>query len=209
MKITIPPQLGSHHSFIRSYMIEPSICDSIVSEFERLDSTTNLTYPGAVAMNKEGSNNFGINKNIKDSLDLQLEYINEDIQNQYVNSLSNCLQDYLKVYEFANNVAPFCLKEQNNNIQKYLPGGGFKAWHMENSGGTVKEAARHLVYMTYLNDLEGGGTEFYYQDIKTEAKKGLTLIWPAGWTHTHRGVISEKETKYIVTGWFYFDEIFG
>ena len=43
--------------------------------------------------------------------------------------------------------------------------------------------------------------EFYYQKIKCPAKNGLTLIWPADWTHTHRGVISKKEEKYIATGW--------
>ena len=56
--------------------------------------------------------------------------------------------------------------------------------------------------MTYLNDVKNGGTEFMYQKLKAPAKKGLTLIWPTDWTHTHRGVISKKQEKYIVTGWF-------
>ena len=43
--------------------------------------------------------------------------------------------------------------------------------------------------------------------IKVKPEKGLTLIWPADWTFTHRGVPSSTETKYIVTGWFnYFGE---
>ena len=36
---------------------------------------------------------------------------------------------------------------------------------------------------------------------KYKPKKGLTLIWPAIWTHTHKGVVSKKHTKYIITGW--------
>ena len=57
--------------------------------------------------------------------------------------------------------------------------------------------------MTFLNDLtDEGGTEFLYQDLKVEPKKGLTLIWPSYWTHTHRGVISKTQEKYIVTGWY-------
>ena len=56
--------------------------------------------------------------------------------------------------------------------------------------------------MTYLNDVEDGGTEFYYQKLKTKAKKGLTLIWPTDFTHTHRGIVSKTKEKYIVTGWF-------
>ena len=60
--------------------------------------------------------------------------------------------------------------------------------------------------MTYLNDVEDGGTEFKYQNLTTPAKKGLTLIWPVYWTHTHRGQISNTKTKYITTGWFDFYE---
>ena len=47
-----------------------------------------------------------------------------------------------------------------------------------------------------------GGTEFKYQKLKTDAKCGLTLIWPTDFTHMHRGVISKNETKYIITGWY-------
>ena len=52
------------------------------------------------------------------------------------------------------------------------------------------------------NDIpDGGGTEFkFYPDFKVNAKKGLSLMWPTDFTHTHRGVVSEYE-KYIVTGW--------
>ena len=61
--------------------------------------------------------------------------------------------------------------------------------------------------MTYLNDGEDGGTEFLYQKIASPAKKGLTLIWPANWTHTHRGIISSTNEKIIITGWFSLDNL--
>ena len=63
---------------------------------------------------------------------------------------------------------------------------------------------RHLVFMTYLNTVDDGGTHFYYQKLKTKAKKGLTLIWSSAWTHTHRGIISKTKEKYILTGWYNF-----
>ena len=55
--------------------------------------------------------------------------------------------------------------------------------------------------MTYLNNVDNGGTEFLFQKLKIPAKKGLTLIWPSDFTHTHRGVVSKTQEKYIVTGW--------
>jgi hypothetical protein len=57
--------------------------------------------------------------------------------------------------------------------------------------------------MTYLNNIKKGGeTEFFYQNLKVKPEKGLTLIWPADWTFTHRGIPSPKEIKYITTGWY-------
>ena len=64
--------------------------------------------------------------------------------------------------------------------------------------------------MTYLNTIDdGGGTEFILQNLVASAKQGLTLIWPAGWTHYHRGIVSNTQIKYIITGWlcFYPDNI--
>ena len=58
--------------------------------------------------------------------------------------------------------------------------------------------------MTYLNTAKNAGTEFKYYNLKTQAKKGLTLIWPTDFTHTHKGVISKKDEKHIVTGWLTF-----
>jgi hypothetical protein len=57
--------------------------------------------------------------------------------------------------------------------------------------------------MTYLNTVtDGGETEFFWQKIKVKPEKGLTLIWPSDFTHTHRGIPSPSQKKYIVTGWF-------
>ena len=56
--------------------------------------------------------------------------------------------------------------------------------------------------MTYLNTVtDKGGTEFYHQEMTTDAIEGNTVIWSSDWTHTHRGIVTQ-ETKYIVTGWY-------
>lgn len=89
-------------------------------------------------------------------------------------------------------------------IQKYQPKEGFFAWHCEQSLVTPMTCDRALVFMTYLNDVPNGGTRFLNQNIITPAVKGLTLIWPTDWTHTHCGQISEDHIKYIATGWFFY-----
>ena len=58
---------------------------------------------------------------------------------------------------------------ENMNIQHYKPGGGFKKWHFENTG--PKSMSRKLVFMTYLNDVDDGGTtDFDYYNIKVFRK---------------------------------------
>ena len=117
--------------------------------------------------------------------------------------LQETLNDYIKKYKWADFVNTYQVIEKLS-IQHYKPGEGFYKWHTENTGYSYN-LNRHLVFMTYLNDVENAGTEFYYfPDLNIQAKKGLTLIWPAGWTHTHRGVISDIDEKHIITGWFNF-----
>ena len=48
---------------------------------------------------------------------------------------------------------------------------------------------------------EGGETEFLYQSMRVKPKQGTLLIWPAAFTHTHRGNPPLSNEKYIVTGW--------
>ena len=91
------------------------------------------------------------------------------------------------------------------NLQKYPVGGGFKIWHYENDFKSINYD-RCLVFMTYLNDVEDGGTSFKYQNVDMPAQKGLTVMWPAYWTHVHKGIISNTKEKYIATGWLNYVE---
>jgi hypothetical protein len=57
--------------------------------------------------------------------------------------------------------------------------------------------------MMYLNDdFDGGETEFLYQSLRVKPVKGMVLIWPAGFTHVHRGNPPLNKDKYIGTGWY-------
>ena len=61
--------------------------------------------------------------------------------------------------------------------------------------------------MTYLNDVpEGGETEFPMYGLKIKPETGKTLIWPAEWTHAHKGAIVVKGNKYIITGWMHYPD---
>jgi hypothetical protein len=85
-------------------------------------------------------------------------------------------------------------------IQKTLIGGGYHIWHYEASDRA--NCQRLLTWMVYLNDVqEGGETEFLYQHVRVKPKQGTLVIWPASFTHTHRGNPPISNEKYIITGW--------
>jgi hypothetical protein len=88
-------------------------------------------------------------------------------------------------------------------VQKTVPGGGYHVWHSESEN---KFSANIVVAFTlYLNDIaEGGETEYLYQGLRIKPEQGTLVLWPAGFTHPHRGNPPLKETKYIITGWVEF-----
>ena len=185
-----------YSSFIAGWFISEKICDDIINYFKKNKKNA---INGVYSIYGD-DNKININKNIKDSLDLQIENNNFNYPfNEYRENLQNCLNEYLKMYPDANDCDKFNVNE-NYNIQYYPQKGGFKKWHYES--GDKHSCKRNLVFMTYLNNVENAGTEFKYQKIKTECKKGLTIIWPSAFTHTHRGIINKKNEKYIITGWF-------
>lgn len=88
-------------------------------------------------------------------------------------------------------------------VQKTTPRQGYHVWHCEaDSRGTC---TRLLAWILYLNDVEEGGeTEFLYQAIRIKPKQGTLILWPASFTHTHRGNPPLSNDKYIATGWIEF-----
>ena len=64
---------------------------------------------------------------------------------------------------------------------------------------------RMVTVLAYLNDVEDGGeTYFDHFNLKIKPTIGKTLIWPAEWTHAHRGELLKKGQKFIITGWMQF-----
>jgi hypothetical protein len=192
-------KINNKDLFIKGFFIDKNICNDLIKYFE---SNKKIHKKGMV----EGYNKSYKSSDIKISTDLSipLEHMDKPIIKKYFDSLSNCLEEYKKIF-------PYCSANQSNwkiiesaNIQKYNLEEGFFKWHHERNGHNELNNKRHLVFMTYLNCLKNGGTEFFHQKLKLKAEQGLTVIWPADWTYTHRGIISLTEKKYIATGWYSF-----
>jgi hypothetical protein len=108
---------------------------------------------------------------------------------------------YLKEYDILEDCGKHIITV--NKIQKSVPGQGYHVWHFEAS--QLASSSRLLTYIVYLNDVEEGGeTEFLYQHKRIPPKQGTIVIFPASFTHTHRGNTVLKGNKYIMTGWVEF-----
>ena len=130
---------------------------------------------------------------------------------EMLNSCPYLMDDFLTIfwdkvypeYEERNNI----LKSHVNHsiqcmkIQRTEPSGGFHNWHSE-TNGDWRALRRMMVYTLYLNDVEEGGeTEFLQQSVRVKPKTGRIVLWPAYFTHPHRGNPPLSGTKYIATGW--------
>ena len=64
---------------------------------------------------------------------------------------------------------------------------------------------RVLTWTAYMNDdFDAGETEFLYQQYRYKPQQGDIVVFPAAFTHTHRGNPPYNGTKYILTGWVEF-----
>ena len=105
---------------------------------------------------------------------------------------------YSEKYGILNQMANMTIRL--TKIQKTEVGGGYHVWHNEDDD--PQRMRRVATFILYLNDVdEGGETEFLYYPKRVKAKQGRFIVWPAGFTHTHRGNPPLSNTKYIVTGW--------
>ena len=115
-----------------------------------------------------------------------------------INNVSNCYQQYVQEYSILESSKPHGITSVR--LQKTPVGGGYHNWHYENDGRL--ESHRVITFTVYLNTVDKGGeTEYLYQHQRCDAKLGRVVIWPAGYTHPHRGNPPLSNEKYIATGW--------
>lgn len=135
----------------------------------------------------------------KQSTDLTLDKDSHAYNQIIMPSLVSHLHKYSEKYPHLNTLSKWTASSKYN-IQRYDDGEGYFMMHCEHC---EKAPFRILAWMYYLNDAECG-TYFPTQEITLNATKGDLAIWPAFWTHPHKGVTPNIGTKYICTGWIEF-----
>jgi hypothetical protein len=177
--------------FIKGWYINKDICEDVINLF---NNNQQQHYVGTVGT---GYDSIKVSKKDKESTEMVLPK-----NHLYFGELTKVINKYKNNFDFCDKHHKSWGISEGTNIQKYLPTQGFHSFHFERHSDNIS-IKRHLVFMTYLNTVKKKGeTEFYYQKLKIKPETGLTIIWPSDWTHTHRGITSNTEEKYIVTGWY-------
>lgn len=195
-----------HKDFIGFYRnaYPEGYCQHLISEFEALaekgSGTNRQKSEGALRHDKDDYQIFLNPKNHG------LDFFNgENSIDLFFSGLQQCYEEYSAKYSVLKNSGK--IHATAMKMQRTISGGGYHIWHAEQGDGNSSN--RVLAYMLYLNTLPEescGETEFLYQQQRVRTEENLLLIWPAAYTHAHRGnPVYGNTSKYIVTGWFYFD----
>jgi hypothetical protein len=175
-------------------------CQKIIEAYEDLDKMGKSVQGRVGGVGKPAE----VNKSAKNSRDIELGVYHyyKDLLYECNTHLQECYNLYMAEYWQINQ---YLSKHDVTawQIQKYdaKDGGGYHNFHIENSG--VANMRRVMAYIIYLNDIDDGGeTEFLHQAIRVKPETGKVIIFPAYFTHVHRGnpVLSGQD-KYIMTGW--------
>ena len=179
-------------------------CDHMILEFDRifdLGVGTNRQKGEKASKTRKEDDHFDI-LNIRNHK--ARPFNGEDSLEILLAGLQDCFVEYSSEFDILKDIPLNCTSAK---MQRTPPGGGYHVWHCEQMRS---EPERVLVYSIYLNTLEpdaAGETEFLYQKLRIPPKENSLVIWPASYTHTHRGnVVHGNDSKYIVTGWFHLND---
>lgn len=179
-------------------------CDTVISQFEKIREQ-GLTYTrqemGDLGKHQKDDTSIWTGELIsREEADSQsfMNVIGEEFQKII---WSECYPHYAEAFSVLGESDAHT--NYGSKVQKTCVGQGYHIWHYESSSRASSN--RLLTYILYLNDVEEGGeTELLYQRKRIKPKAGTLLIFPAAFTHTHRGNPPLSNDKYIMTGWIEF-----
>ena len=176
---------------IRRYQgaFTPEECNNYIKYIDQFDERNILTYDTEKLTQVD-------NKSVNVTFDYDFPPYSF-LAKEIIPKFKPCIDEYIEAVNILKN---YKLLTYDLKIKKIPIGGGFHQWHFENGG--IAYSQRKFVIQLYLNDnFQGGETEFLYQNRRELPKQGDVLLFPAGFTHTHRGNPPIGGDKYLITSW--------
>ena len=176
-------------------------CDAVIDFFESKKELHFAGCSGPKVINDP-------TKKIDTEMFIDIRELCEDSRlNPVAKALRTACEEYIKNYPFLLKLTEWSV-HHDFKIQRYNPNEAYFVEHCENDGSVDGNMERRLIaVMVYLNTVtDGGQTHFPTQNISFSPKAGDILMWPAYWTHSHHGIPSPSQVKYIITGWYVFND---
>lgn len=196
--------LYEDHIALYSNVYEDGFCQHLITEFETL---------ATAGVGSDRQKNDQVPRHKKDDYSIFVDLRNHNMNlfnnmrptDVFFDGLQKCYDEYTAKYSTLKDNGS--IRATTMKMQKTSPGAGYHVWHAEQGPGP--QSSRVVVYMLYLNTLQpedGGETEFMHQRKRYRPVENTMVIWPASYTHAHRGnLVLGTQHKYVVTGWFYYD----
>lgn len=178
-------------------VFDEGYCEQIINRFEDIVSTTGY-------VTQDGNMQFENGSLGRKDTSLFFEQVSRNHAREIQEKIIGCFNNYKDEYVGLQGIR---LASYACKVQRTGPSGGYHIWHSEHAG-SIDSMRRAAVWILYLTNHEGSGeTEFLQQGVRVEPKAGRVVIWPASYTHPHRGNPVYDGVKYIATGWFehYYD----
>lgn len=178
-------------------------CQHLIHEFERNSNEWGITRRKGENIDKHKKEDFHI---FLDGNNIVFHKFEEhNAYDMYWDGLQKCFDMYCEDFSILKTQNLTC---KSMKMQKTEKGGGYHLWHSEQANGPSIQN-RGVTYMLYLNSLPNescGETEFLYQQKRIQPKQNTMVLWPAAYTHMHRGnAVYGDIAKYVSTGWFLYD----
>ena len=180
-------------NFIKEYHNAISVkeCEKLINFFDNQIASGNV-----MLSQGEVDNGGGINR--KDTA-IFLDQVSSQINSGINKIVETCWHKYVDDFPFLMKTA---VVSYASKMQKTPPHGGFHTWHWEHNGEHTFRN-RLATWTLYLTDHEDEGeTEFLAHGLKVKAEAGKFCIFPADYTAVHRGNPVYSKPKYIITGWY-------
>jgi len=179
------------NDFIRVYedVISPDFCKQLIAMFEESPQFHE-------EINLEGHRSF---KQITLQQHTELRPFGNALQEVFDMYISRYMEDC----NITDKMFPQQYSYEMFRMKRYLPNDKDE-FNDHVDVGNIDSARRFLVFFLYLDDNEGGHTDFPQMNISVPPKAGRMLMFPPMWTHLHAGRKPIDKPKYIIGSYLHY-----
>jgi hypothetical protein len=186
--------------FISSYenILPINVLDECVEYIKGLEELPDSSFKekDGIYLNRKGSDQFK-SKAERHDYSTFFEITNLALANKVLDAILPAIGEYAKEFSL-DQIDRIRFDNVKGQLTPEL--GSYSVWHSEQ--GITDTATRCLAWQVFLNDIpKYGEIEFLFQKTRIRPKKNTLLVWPAAYTHIHRGNPPVGASKLILTGW--------